>query len=58
MAAPVTTATLDTIEANLITDQVDPELLRWLEQLDMYEADQYLCDQHTFGVPELLDFNH
>jgi len=49
---------LDTIEANLITDQEDPELMRWLEQLEMYEADQYLCDQHNFGMPEPSDSNN
>ena len=43
---------LNAIEANLITDHEDLELMTWLSQLEMYEADQYLHDQHTFGMPE------
>ena len=43
---------LDAIEANLITNHEDPELMTWLGQLEMYEANQYLHDQHTFGMPE------
>ncbi len=49
---------LNAIEANLITDQEDLELMRWLVQLEMYEANQYLCDQHNFGMPEPLDSNN
>jgi len=29
---------LDAIEANLVTDHEDPELMTWLAQLEMYEA--------------------
>ena len=43
---------LDAIEANLITNHEDLELMTWLSQLEMYEADRYLHDQHTFGMPE------
>ncbi len=43
---------LNAIEANLITNHEDLELMTWLMQLEMYEADQYLHDQHTFGMPE------
>ena len=43
---------LNAIEDNLITEHEDPELMRWLAQLEMYEADQYLRDQHDFGMPE------
>ena len=46
------------VTANLITDHEDPELMTWLSQLEMYEADQYLHDQHTFGMPELLGSNN
>ena len=45
---------LNAIEANLVTDHEDPELMTWLMQLEMYEANQYLHDQHNFGMPEPL----
>ena len=35
---------LDSIEANLITNHEDLELMTWLGQLEMYEANQYLHD--------------
>ena len=49
---------LDAIEANLITNHEDLELMTWLGQLEMYEADRYLHDQHTFGMPELSGSNN
>jgi len=49
---------LDAIEANLITNHEDLELMTWLAQLEMYEADRYLHDQHNFGMPELLGSNN
>ena len=50
---------LDAIEANLITNHEDLELMTWLVQLEMYEANRYLCDQHNynFGMPELSGSN-
>jgi len=48
----------DAIEANLVTDHEDPELMTWLVQLEMYEADWYLHDQHNFGMPELSGSNN
>jgi len=49
---------LDAIEANLVTNHEDLELMTWLMQLEMYEADRYLCDQHNFGMPELSGSNN